>query len=92
MTKQEQMFALVEQWNESTLSKGEFAAASGIAYHTFTKWCRRYKQKIAATPHQAPQFIEITQQAQAQENTQEEPGLMAKIDLELPCGIRIKIY
>ena len=84
------MFALVELWHSSSMSKGEFAAANGLSSNTFGKWCKQYKQEGMLSENKAPAFMEIT--AEPEGNKQQATERLAKIDIELPCGIRIKIY
>jgi transposase-like protein len=92
MKKQEIMYAKVEQWQQSQMSKEEYAAAHGLSYHTFTKWCRRYNQEKLLLQNPAPKFVEIQSKSNPEENSVPHPERLAKIDIELPGGIHIKIY
>jgi len=84
MKKKDTMFALVEQYIKSEMKPDEFAAQHGFCTRTLDKWRRRYqKEQIAAQAD----FIEIT--PPPSEPTSE---LKPKIEIELPEGIRIKIY
>ena len=92
MSKKDTMFALVERWHKSTMSEAEFAADNGMAARTLARWCKRYKESKLATQNKASEFIEITSQLQSQDSNILPELRLAKIDIELPCGLRIKIY
>lgn len=92
MNRREMMFALVERWQGSSMSKGEFAAANGLSSNTFGKWYKLYKEEQLSSANKAPAFMEITTQSGQDADKQQATERLAKIDIELPCGIRIKIY
>jgi len=56
------MYALIQAWNLSDLTRKEFARQNGISVSTLDKWCVRFA-KEPATPAQAsdskPEFIEL---------------------------------
>jgi hypothetical protein len=41
MNKKEQMFALVEQWSESGLTRTSFANQHGFGGESFNYWCKK---------------------------------------------------
>ena len=43
--KRQQMFALVEQFSSSGLTRGEFSKTEGLSASTLNYWLRRYKEK-----------------------------------------------
>jgi hypothetical protein len=43
--QQEKMYALVEQWGTSGLSKKEFSQQAGISYYSFLYWAQKYSRE-----------------------------------------------
>lgn len=97
MSKKEQMFALVEQWRESGLTRKSFANQHGFVGESFNYWCKKqYNEVVKADlpinispePRVAlPGFIELVSGLNM--NAQIQP---IRMELELAGGIRIKIY
>jgi len=97
MSKKEDMFAMVEQWRESGLTRRSFANQHGIRVESFDYWCKKQYNEVVkagrtATAPRKPQsvmpgFIELTSSLDM--NIQKQP---MRIELELSGGIRIKIY
>jgi hypothetical protein len=96
MDKKSKMFQLVEGWKNSGLSKVAFSRQHGITIRSFEYWCRKLKKEGDKPPinNQSgikhispPSFIEIgNNSAHSSDNRQ------AQVELELPGGLRIKIY
>lgn len=97
MGKKEDMFALVEQWRGSGLTRRSFAQQHGILEPSFDYWCKKQYNEVvkAGRPTTAPRksqsampgFIELTSGLDM--GTKKQP---IRMELELPGGIRIKIY
>jgi hypothetical protein len=98
MSKKEQMFALVEQWRESGLTRKSFANQHGFGSESFNYWCKKqYNEvvkvdqpiRIPPQPSQAAMsgFVELASGLDM--DTQDQP---IRMELELPGGIHIKIY
>ncbi len=97
MSKKEQMFALVEQWRESGLTRKSFANQHGFESESFNYWCKKqYKEvvkagapiNISSKPRVGlPGFVELASGLDM--NAQIQP---MRMELELPGGLRIKIY
>ena len=97
MSKKEQMFALVEQWRESGLTRSVFVNQHGLGGQSFDYWCQKqYNEVIKSkspvrtspkTPSGLPGFIEITSAPANYPNPRQ-----VQMEFELPGGIRIKIY
>ena len=97
MSKKEQMFALVEQWRESGLTRKTFANQHGFESESFNYWCKKqYSEivkadapiKIPNKPQGAlPGFLELTSDLYMNVQSQ-----AVRMELELPGGIRIRIY
>ncbi len=97
MSKKEQMFALVEQWRESGLTRKTFANQHGFESESFNYWCKKqYTEivkadapiKIPTKPQVAlPGFLELTSDLDMNVQSQ-----AVRMELELPGGIRIRLY
>ena len=97
MSKKEEMFAIVEQWRESGMTRKSFAQQHGFKYESFNYWCKKQynevlkaDQPIKVSPKfrvAKPGFIELASGLDM--NVQ---GLPVRMELELGGGIRIKIY
>lgn len=88
MAKQDSMFALVERWKRSGLSRAEFADEKGIAVSTFHYWCRRYDDHHSAP---TPTFVEISD-ATASSSAASCEQMPARLRLEFPDGLTVTIY
>jgi len=53
------MFAIVEVWQQSGLSKKTFCAEQGITYHRFHYWHQRYKIRHVTPANDGPSFIPL---------------------------------
>lgn len=87
MDKDEKMFALVAQWRESGLTRRVFAQQHGITIKSFDYWCRKKSTPPAKTSSEQVGFIEL-----AQKPVPREDHAHPKFEIELPGGVRIKIY
>lgn len=98
MSKKEQMFALVEQWRESGLTRKSFANQHGFESESFNYWCKKQynevvkvdkpeKTTLQSSRAAMPGFVELASGLDL--NTQGQP---IRMELELPGGIHIKIY
>jgi hypothetical protein len=97
MDKKEEMFALVEQWRGSGLTRRAFAQQCGMSEASFKYWCKRQFNEVvkanrapaaAHVPLAAmPSFIELA--ARLDMGAPEPP---VRMEIELPGGARIKIY
>ena len=43
----EQMFKLIEQWQQSSLTQNAFCQQQSIKYHVFHYWYKRYREQHA---------------------------------------------
>lgn len=97
MCKKEEMFALVEQWRGSGMTRKSFANQHGFGSESFNYWCKKQYNEVvkadrpAIAPCQSesamPGFIELASCLDL--NAQSQP---IRMELELGGGIRIKIY
>ena len=97
MSKKEEMFALVEQWRESGLTRKTFANQHGFESESFNYWCKKqYNEVVKAdfpikipVQHRVamPDFVELATGLNRNGQNQS-----IRMELELPGGVRIKIY
>ena len=90
MTKQQKMFAVIQQWEQSQQTKAEFARRHKIPLQTFHYWCRRYQQ--AHTPSERATFIELPSLAIAPEPGSDQSLRSPRLSLEFADGLRVNIY
>jgi hypothetical protein len=81
----ENMYPIVEQWRKTDIKQSDYADQQGINAATFKYWCRKYHEEVVRI--QNTNFIEIDQH-QLFLNNNRKP----QIELDLPSGLRIKIY
>jgi len=86
MNRKDKMYALVQAWNQSDLTRAEFARQNGISLTTLDKWRARFARENHTK--KAPDFIEL----HPIDTPQTEPVAAPKVHLELPHGIILKIY
>jgi len=91
MDKKEKMFSLVNQWRKSGLTRKAFADQHGFTDSSFEYWCRKHDNKVKQQPIIQPDFVELIPKHEFKSVVQEKANT-AKVELELPGGIRIKIY
>jgi hypothetical protein len=86
MRTEQEMFPLIEQWQESGLTKKQFAKEHNIHEKTFLYWYYKYVGKTTSSKSkvQKASFIEL------QNNQPTEKNLHMEIVLE--NGVTIRIY
>jgi hypothetical protein len=87
------MFAKIDAWKESGLTKGEFTSKHGISKSTFEYWIQ--KKRKQSNPK--PQFIELIPEAisgSAIAGTSKNSKLKdrACVELAFPNGLCIKVF
>ncbi len=97
MSKKEQMFALVEQWRESGLTRSVFVNQHGLGSQSFDYWCQKQYNEVVKprslvrtspmSPSGPLRFVELTSAPSICP-----PSQQLRMELELPGGIHIKIY
>ena len=85
MAKQDTMFALIERWERSGLTKAEFAREAGVSINTFHYWFRRYDAEHSSS---SPAFVEVA--AEPSVAIANQPA--ARLHLEFPDGLTITVY
>ena len=91
MDKKEKMFLLVDQWRKSGLTRDTFAQQHGITGSKLEYWCRKRDNKARCRTIMPAGFVELISKQEPVSDKLERTS-MPKIELELPGGIRIKIY
>ena len=97
MNKKEEMFALVEQWRESGLTRKLFAKQHGFESESFNYWCKKHYNEvmkadltnnISLQPRLTmPDFVELASGLDLNGQNQQ-----IRMELELPGGVHIRIY
>jgi len=72
----EEMFALIEQWEESSESRKAFCRKHNLAPSTFSYWYSKYRKP---GPSKEPGFVEV------------QPHLSRSLELIYPNGVRIRL-
>lgn len=91
MKNRQKMYPLVEQWLKikHSMLKQDFCKQHRISYHSLNYWINRYnkeEQSEMVTP--SGSFVPLT----IKESLTRETGITPEIELDLPHGIRLRIY
>ena len=75
-----QMFALIEQWQQSSLTQKAFCQQQSLRYYVFHYWYKRYREQQAGTEDNATSFVrlQITK-----------PSFTGGVEINYPGGIRL---
>ena len=84
--KKSVMFALVEQWRKSGLTRRVFVEKQGLGIQSFDYWCKKQYNEVVKYK-ESPTFIEVSHTPLLM-NEKSHP----QIELELPSGLQIRIY
>ncbi|NJO91971.1 MAG: hypothetical protein HC831_25625 [Chloroflexia bacterium] len=85
MMQQEKMYALVEQWESSGLSKKEFSLKEGVSYDSFLYWAQKYNREInLAKRSSCSREIFVPLQVEYPVNMQEQP-----VEITYPNGVKL---
>jgi hypothetical protein len=92
MEQQIQMYALVEEWKSSNLTKGDFAVSKSVTYHSFNYWIQKYNKEHSRDKSE----ISFFSAADKVDEIKKAPSLKSvgqkTMSIELPNGIKITIY
>lgn len=55
----EQMFKLIEQWQQSSLTQNAFCQQQSIRYHVFHYWYKRYREQQIVTNNNGSSFVKL---------------------------------
>jgi len=94
MSKKEYMFDLIARWKLSGQTRAEFSRQNEISLKSFYYWCNRYYNETASLTNKqstskqiSVDFVEIDLLSPSIKKER-----LAQIEMELPSGLRIKIY
>ena len=75
-----QMFRMILQWQQSSLTQKEYCEQQSIRYHVFHYWYKRYRQQQAVSDNTNSSFVKL-QIAK--------PAAAGAIEIHFPGGIRL---
>lgn len=82
---QEKMYALVEQWKQSGLSKKLFSQQEGLTYDSFLYWSQKYDKVHAVSKgREYSGFVPL-------QLTPEVEALDIPIEISYPNGVKVKV-
>ena|SRR5450432_4098357 len=76
----QQMFKLIEQWQQSDLTQKEYCEQQSIKYHVFHYWYKRYREQQAGNKNNNSSFVKL-QIAK--------PIAAGAVEIHFPAGIRL---
>ena len=76
----QQMFKLIEQWQQSDLTQKEYCEQQSIKYHVFHYWYKRYRLEQPGTVGNNSSFVKL-QIAK--------PVTAGAVEIHFPGGIRL---
>jgi hypothetical protein len=79
----EQMFKLIEQWQQSSLTQNVFCQQQSIRYHVFHYWYKRYRSQHVESKNNGSSFVKL-QVAK--------PITDSSVEIIYPGGIRIVFH
>ena len=89
MKRKQEMYPLVKLWFDSSMLKQDFCRKHDIGYHSLNYWIKKYhKEKHPIKSSSSVGFVPLT----IKESLTRESGVSPEIELDLPHGIRLRIY
>lgn len=91
MKNKTEMYPLVEQWftQKPSMLKQDFCKQQEVSYHCLNYWIHKYNKEASTGMYsRGDGFIPLT----IKESVTRESGITPEIELELPHGIRLRIY
>jgi hypothetical protein len=76
----QQMFEMIEEWQQSKLTQKEYCGQQSIKYHVFHYWYKRYRQEQSGTVGINSSFVKL-QIAK--------PVAASVVEIHFPGGIRL---
>ena len=77
---EQQMFQMILQWQQSSLTQKEYCEQQSIRYHVFHYWYKRYRQQQAVSDNNNSSFVKL-QIAK--------PVATGAIEIHFPGGIQL---
>ncbi len=89
MKNKQAMYPLVKLWFESTVLKRDFCEKHDISYHCMNYWINKYRKENQPEASLSSRgFIPLA----IKESLTRETCITPEIELDLPHGIRLRIY
>ncbi len=79
----QQMFAMIEQWQQSCLTQKAFCEQHSIRYYVFHYWYKRYRMQQSGLPDNAGSFVKL-------QVAKPSPG--GAVEINYPGGIRLVFH
>jgi|ERR1019366_2394503 hypothetical protein len=79
----EQMFQLIEQWQQSSLTQNAFCQQQSIRYHVFHYWYKRYREQHGEPQNNDSSFVKL-QIAK--------PATSGSVEIYFPGGVRLLFH
>lgn len=98
--KAAEMFARVDEWKVSGMTKREFGVVHGIAKSTFDYWIQKKRKQDKKTPR----FVELVAESNSEQNIHQStlsdskstnkriPQSNKHVELSFPNGLCIKVF
>ncbi len=78
-----QMFAMIEQWQQSGLSKKAYCEQQSIKHHTFYYWFKSYRQQHPDMENNRSAFVKL--------QIEKSPAITS-MEIHYPGGIRLVFH
>lgn len=92
-TLQDQMFALVEEWQNSKITKAEFSKQKDMSIHRFGYWVDKFhKTQKTSNASKNASFFKLIEQNTTQAVASNAVDGNEKLRIDLPGGITLRIY
>ena len=78
-----QMFDMIEQWQQSGLTKKAYCGQQSIKHHTFYYWYKRYRQQHIDIDNKSSSFVKL--------QIEKSPATPS-VEIYFPGGIRLLFH
>jgi len=95
MKLKEKMFSLIENWQESGLSKREFLSGKGVKTSKFNYWLSKYRLSQSVLPSALPPALPACDDFKSFVLSERKIGgsrQNVSMEIATPSGVRITIY
>ena len=76
----QQMFKLIEEWQQSNLTQKQYCEQQSIRYHVFHYWYKRYRQQQAGIDNKNSSFVKLQIS---------KPVIAGAVEIHFPGGIHL---
>ncbi len=89
MKSKQEMYPLVSKYYNGSLSKKEYCKKNKINISSMNYWITKYrKDQLPDNNESSPEFIPV----EIEESHSQINSVTARVELDLPYGVKIKIY